>query len=88
MPPELLLAHVPLVLLGQSAVGGLSCEKMGKLRQAAFSMGCWDESEAVSDPGMSLPVNLVMAGIVTSLWKSPEEVWSNHGSPTSRLGTP
>lgn len=67
---------------------GLSCEKMGKLRQAAFSMGCWDESEAVSDPGMSLPVNLVMAGIVTPLWKSPEEVWSNHGSPTSRLGTP
>lgn len=71
-----------------SVLWGLSCEQMGKLRQAAFSMGCWDQLEAVIDPGMSLPVALVVAGIVTSLWMSPEEVWwSNCGSPTNRLGT-
>lgn len=57
-----------------SVLWGLSWEKRGKLRQAAFSIGCWDDLEAALDPGMCLPVSLVVAGIVTSLWMSPEEV--------------
>lgn len=73
---------------GAEGCGGSSVRKWGT-RPAAFSMGCWDELEAVLDPGTSLLVVLVVAGIVTSLWMSPEEMWwSNHESLTSRLGTP
>lgn len=51
---------------------GISREKRGKLRQAAFSMGCWDELEVVFDPGRSLALGLVIG---TPLGMSPKEVW-------------
>lgn len=69
---ELLLSHIPLVLLGQN-LWRSSHEKRGKLRQAAFSVGCWDVLEVAFNPGRSLAVGLVTG---VPLLMSPEEVWN------------
>lgn len=85
------LARCPLFFVSSRALGALQWGNGGTEADSLpspFVGMSWDELEAVLDPGMSLPVGLVVTGIVTSLWMSPEEVWwSNHGSSTSRLGT-